>query len=233
MSSRGENTAKIIKTIDDISFQINLLALNAAVEAARAGESGAGFSVVAEEVRNLARKVAESAKNTETIIGATLQHIKEGGALLDKTMEDFYQMGEAGKQTTMHIKEINEASNEQAGMVTQANRAVQEINTAVQNTASNSEESASASEEMNAQAAQMKNMVGELITLVEGNANGHVSDLQSGTAGGKLIAMIHKNKAQLPVPAEKRMEAGVTVNRRKAINREQVFPLEDSSFKDF
>jgi methyl-accepting chemotaxis protein len=118
-------------------------------------------------------------------------------------------------------------------MVTQVNRAVQEINTAVQNTASNSEESASASEEMNAQAAQMKNMVGELITLVEGNANGHVSDLPSATSGGKLVGMIHKSKAQLPVPAEKRMEAGGTVNRRKVINREQVLPLEDNSFKDF
>ena len=89
ITSASEETSKIIKTIDEIAFQTNLLALNAAVEAARAGEAGAGFAVVAEEVRNLAMRAAEAAKNTSQLIEDTVRKIRDGSELVGKTNEAF------------------------------------------------------------------------------------------------------------------------------------------------
>lgn len=169
ISNDGEQTAKIVKTIDEIAFQINLLALNAAVEAARAGEAGAGFAVVAEEVRNLALRSAEAAKDTADLIGSTLEHINEGSELVKLTMDEFYKMGEDGKKVTAFLHEINAASNEQSAGIEQLNVGVQQMEKVTQQTAANAEESASASEEMNAQAEGLKDVVRELKAMVGGN----------------------------------------------------------------
>ena len=164
----GAAAAKIIKASDDIAFQINLLALNAAVEAARAGEAGAGFAVVAEEVRNLAMRSAEAAKNTEQILGEMLQEINNGNTLVAKTLEDFYLMGDEGKKTNELIKEIDSAMKQQAQGIQQINQAVSEMDKVTQRTAASAEESASTAEELNAQAHQMKSYVGELQEVVRG-----------------------------------------------------------------
>jgi methyl-accepting chemotaxis protein len=164
----GAAAAKIIKASDDIAFQINLLALNAAVEAARAGEAGSGFAVVAEEVRNLAMRSAEAAKNTEQILGEMLAEINTGNTLVAKTLEDFYLMGDEGKKTNELIKEIDSAMKQQAEGIEQINRAVSEMDKVTQQTAASAEESASTSEELNAQAHQMKSYVGELREVVRG-----------------------------------------------------------------
>ena len=92
IASASEQTQKIVKTIDEISFQTNLLALNAAVEAARAGEAGAGFAVVAEEVRNLALRAAEAAKNTSNLMGDIVGKIQAGEKLVNTTNQDFVEM---------------------------------------------------------------------------------------------------------------------------------------------
>ena len=113
ISAMGEETAKIVKTIDEIAFQTNLLALNAAVEAARAGEAGAGFAVVADEVRNLAQRAAGAAKNTSELIEETIKKIKDGTVLVEKTNADFSEVASAVTKVTELVGEISASSSEQ------------------------------------------------------------------------------------------------------------------------
>ena len=169
----SEETGKIIKTIDEIAFQTNLLALNAAVEAARAGEAGAGFAVVAEEVRNLAMRSAEAAKNTNRLIGNTINSVKNGNTLVLETREAFKKNVDISARISSLIEEIAAASREQAQGISEMNRAVQEIDEVTQQNAANSEQSASASKEMNHQAQQMKGLVKELVAIVDGAGAEH------------------------------------------------------------
>jgi methyl-accepting chemotaxis protein len=169
ISDASTETAKIIKTIDEIAFQTNLLALNAAVEAARAGEAGAGFAVVADEVRNLAMRAAEAAKNTANLIEGTVIKVKGGAELVSKTAEAFTLVATSTNRSKELVAEIAAASNEQAQGVDQISKAVSEMDKVVQQNAANAEESASASEELSAQAEQMLGVVGELVAVVEGN----------------------------------------------------------------
>ncbi len=169
ISKASEETQKIIRTIDEIAFQTNLLALNAAVEAARAGEEGAGFAVVADEVRNLAMRAADAAKDTAGLIEGTVEKIKDGSELVITTNEEFAEVATSASKVGELVREIAAASGDQAQGIAQINKAVAEMDRVTQRNAANAEESASASEEMNAQAEQMKDAVGDLIALVEGN----------------------------------------------------------------
>ena len=169
ISKASDETSKIIKTIDEIAFQTNLLALNAAVEAARAGEAGAGFAVVAEEVRNLAMRSAEAAKNTANLIEGTVTKVRDGSNLVTKTSEAFIQVATSSAKVGELVGEIAAASREQSTGIQQVNIAVSEMDKVIQQNAANAEESASASEEMNAQAETMNDFVNELVGLVEGN----------------------------------------------------------------
>ncbi len=156
------------KTIDEIAFQTNLLALNAAVEAARAGEAGAGFAVVAEEVRNLAMRAAEAAKNTSGLIEGTVRKIQEGSELVGETSEAFGEVAGSAAKVGELVGEIAAASSEQAQGIDQINKAVTEMDKVTQQTAASAEESASASEEMTAQAQQMKSYVADLTAVIGG-----------------------------------------------------------------
>jgi methyl-accepting chemotaxis protein len=169
ISKASEETQKIVKTIDEIAFQTNLLALNAAVEAARAGEAGAGFAVVAEEVRNLAIRAADAAKNTAALIEETGKKVEDGSDLVAKTDQAFKAVYESASKVAGLVDEIAAASNEQAQGIEQVNIAVAEMDKVVQRNASSAEESASASEEMSAQANQMKGVVTDLATIVRGS----------------------------------------------------------------
>jgi methyl-accepting chemotaxis protein len=168
ITAASEETSKIIKTIDEISFQTNLLALNAAVEAARAGETGAGFAVVAEEVRNLALRAAAAAKNTEALIEETLKRVNSGSAMVIKTGENLSMVAESTAKVGELVGEIAVASNEQSEGISQLNQAVADMNAAIQQNATNAEESASASEELSAQTVQMEHHVEEMAALCEG-----------------------------------------------------------------
>ena len=194
ISSMGEETGKIVKTIDEIAFQTNLLALNAAVEAARAGEAGAGFAVVADEVRNLAQRAAGAAKNTSELIEGTIKKIKDGTVLVEKTNADFGEVASAVTKVTELVAEISAASSEQSRGIDEVSKAIGQMDKVTQGNAAKAEEIASASEELSAQAVSMEDVVRGLETVVKGEGN-----VAARAASVRQAAPPARRKQALPV----------------------------------
>ncbi len=177
MKNSSTQIAKIIKIIDDIAFQTNILALNAAIEAARAGEAGSGFAVVAEEVRNLAGRSTQAAKDTAGIIQMNIELSSKGVSAAERVRMALTEITANAEKVNKIINEISAASQEQLQGIEQITKTMGQMEINTQQTAQNAEESASIAEELSSQAESIKLIVQKLSEIISG---------QKGKGEGKI-----------------------------------------------
>jgi methyl-accepting chemotaxis protein len=198
--------AKIVKTIDEIAFQTNILALNAAVEAARAGEAGAGFAVVAEEVRSLAQRSAQAAKETADKISAAMTRSDEGARISADVANSLTTITEKVQQLNGIIESLDGSSTQQTEGIAQINDAFVQMDKGTQGNAAAAEEASAAALAMNQQAVALNELVADLMRLAGGRREfdhlGQVGQLQP---EGKR----HRDEALRKEPAVKSPPAKV------------------------
>jgi methyl-accepting chemotaxis protein len=218
IKTSANETAKIVKTIDEIAFQTNLLALNAAVEAARAGEAGKGFAVVAEEVRNLAQRSADAAKNTADMISESQVNAQNGVTMMDQVAKILADIIEKVNRVTGLVREVSGSTTEQSEGVGQLNNAVSQLDRVTQGNAAQAEESSASAEELNAQAYELEQALGELACIVS-------SDLKK-THEQKMAAVNSNAHVVAPLPLKK-------APNQRVMNAESIIPLDDDDFSEF
>jgi methyl-accepting chemotaxis protein len=204
IKASSDDVAKIIKTIDEIAFQTNILALNAAVEAARAGEAGMGFAVVAEEVRNLAQRSAQAAKETAAKIEGAISRTGQGVEISRKVAEALNEIVTKARQVDELAAEVASASNEQTQGISQLNTAVSQMDKVTQSNAASAEESAAAAEQLNAQAYSMKESVGRLLDLVGGQSATASARAKTTVVPGAIAPRSANGKSAYAMPKENR-----------------------------
>ncbi len=234
IKSSSDEVAKIVKNIDEIAFQTNILALNAAVEAARAGEAGAGFAVVAEEVRNLAQRSAQAARETATRIEDAITKTGQGVEVSGKVAKSLKEIIEKARLVDDLVGQIAVASREQAQGISQVNLAVTAMDKVTQSNAATAEESASAAQELNSQAAIQKAAVGELLAVVGGSQSRAPEAHQPATKSPPLPGQPKKSGGQTVQASHREHSPAATVRTITPLTRDEkeaALPMGD--FKDF
>jgi methyl-accepting chemotaxis protein len=237
ISDSSRQISKIIKVIDQISFQTNILALNAAVEAARAGEAGMGFAVVADEVRNLAQRCAQAAKDTADLIEDSIVRSDSGKAKVDQVAIAVRAITAESSKVKVLVDEINLGSVEQSRGIDQVGKAIAQMEQVTQSGAASAEEGAAAAEELNAQAEMMKDIVERMKAMVDGAAATpksasrveHRGAMGRTNAAPKRMAAVATFKSAVKFAPAKSMASKSAAGAKRAVHAVAAneFPMDD------
>lgn len=237
LQASTDETSKIIKAIDEIAFQTNLLALNAAVEAARAGQAGLGFAVVAEEVRRLALRTSDAAKETEAIIERSRQAASGGVNVAKEVGASLEDIDQKSQKVNELVSEITAASLEQSQGLEQINRAMAHVDAVTQKNAAGSEQNASAAANMRSESDHLQRIVESLRALVGGD-NEHALNLGDSSKKGGFISSLtggvqQQKKSRFTPKNQANKNSNSFSEYNKKPNPSDILPLDDDEFEDF